>query len=83
MDEFIHADSEGKVYDALATLLPRNVELSKLSIYMSMNAACCAALAHLTALTVLNWAVAGDTSDEVHAGQENAPQVFSSHFKYL
>lgn len=79
----IDEDEEGKVCDALATLLPRNVELRELSIggNMGMDAACCAALAHLTALTMLNWQVAADTSDEVHAGQENAPQVLPQHFK--
>ena len=70
-------DSEEQIYDALATLLPRNVDLRELVIPMSMNAACCAALAHLTALTFLHWAIADDTGDEVHPGQEDAPQVLS------
>ena len=74
---------DSEVYDALATLLPRNVDLRELSINMSMNAACCAALAHLTALTMFHWAVAEHTSNEVHAGEDNAPQVRCRHFKRL
>ena len=73
INDCIETDAKVKVYDALATLLSCNVELRELSL--DMNDACCAALEHLTALTKVSLAVVADISDEVHAGQENAPQV--------